>query len=43
VFLYPDKDFINTNELKEYEKIKILDIANNNYVTNYINNRGKEV
>ena len=28
---------MNTAELEEYEKIPILDIANNNYVANYIN------
>ena len=33
----PDKDFMNTVGLKEYQKIQILDIANNNCVANYIN------
>ena len=37
VFLIPDKDFMNTVGLKEYQKIQILDIANNNCVANYIN------
>ena len=37
VFLIPDKDFMNTVGLKEYQKIQILDIANNNCVENYIN------
>ena len=37
VSLIPDKDFMNTDELKEYEKNQILDIANNNCIANYIN------
>ena len=37
VFLIPDKYFMNTVGLKEYQKIQILDIANNNCVANYIN------
>ena len=37
VFLIPDKDFMNTVGLKEYQKNQILDIANNNCVANYIN------
>ena len=37
VSLIPDKDFMNTAGLKEYQKIQILDIANNNCLANYIN------
>ena len=41
VSLFLDKDFMNTDELKEYEKNQILDIANNNCVANY-NNTGEK-
>ena len=37
VFPIPNKDFMDTSGLMEYQKIQILDIANNNCVANYIN------
>ena len=37
VSLIPNKDFMNTAGLNEYEKNQILDIANNNCLANYIN------
>ena len=37
VFPIPNKDFMDTSELMEYQKIQILDIANNNCVANHIN------
>jgi aspartate 1-decarboxylase len=43
VSLFLDKDFMNTDELKEYEKNQILDIANNNCIVSYINTEGKRL
>ena len=37
VFPIPNKDFMDTSGLMEYQKIQILDIANNNCLANYIN------
>ena len=41
VSLIPNKDFMNTAGLNEYEKNQILDIANNNCLVSYINTVGK--